>query len=54
MHPDRRDEIIFNMGIAIRRLLLKVDEKSSAAQFANEVLTKADRLLKSEEADHAA
>ncbi len=35
--------IIFNLALALRRLLLHVDQRSSAARFAKAALEAADR-----------
>jgi hypothetical protein len=40
-----KDEAIFNMRIAIRRLLLLVDRRRSAARFAAQVLVQVDQAL---------
>lgn len=37
--------LIFNMAVALRRLLILTDKRTSAARFAAEVLAAADREL---------
>ncbi|MDB5538572.1 MAG: hypothetical protein JWQ89_299 [Devosia sp.] len=41
--------IIFNLAIAIRRLLIKADKQSSAAKFARRVLAEAVRELEGQQ-----
>lgn len=40
-----REALIFNLAVAVRRLLIKADKKSSAARFATAVLAEADSAL---------
>jgi hypothetical protein len=38
-------EVIYRLGIALRRVLILVDKRSAAARSAREALTEADALL---------
>lgn len=40
-------QLIFNLALALRRLLLKVDKRSSAARSAAIILEEAEKVLKS-------
>lgn len=40
-----RDQVVFNLAVALRRVLILVDKRGSAARFATDALAAADRAL---------
>lgn len=42
---NERDKLIWNLAVAIRRLLIGADKKSSAARFAAKMADEADKVV---------
>ena len=45
MSEQTKEQLIFNMALALRRLLILTDKRRDAARFAQQVLVEADKVL---------